>query len=250
MKKIVPCLDIKNGRVVKGVQFIDLEDKGDPVELAQKYADQGADEIVFLDIARSDDGHEAMLDLITRVKAVMPDIPLTVGGGISSLSDVEAILQAGADKVSVASAAVKNPDLINAIVNQFSSDVLTIALDVDQDEADGYYYVYTQGGKKKEEMKALDWLKEVESRGAGSLLITSIPADGTRAGFDLDFLKEASQLVSLPIIASGGAGNIDHFVDLFKQTDVAAGLAASIFHNGTVNIQDLKDKLRQEGVDA
>lgn len=250
MKKIVPCLDIKNGRVVKGVQFIDLEDKGDPVELAQKYADQGADEIVFLDIARSDDGHEAMLDLITRVKAVMPDIPLTVGGGISSLSDVEAILQAGADKVSVASAAVKNPDLINAIVNQFSSDVLAIALDVDQDEADGYYYVYTQGGKKKEEMKALDWLKEVESRGAGSLLITSIPADGTRAGFDLDFLKEASQLVSLPIIASGGAGNIDHFVDLFKQTDVAAGLAASIFHNGTVNIQDLKDKLRQEGVDA
>lgn len=250
MKKIIPCLDIKNGRVVKGVQFVDLEDKGDPVELAQKYADQGADEIVFLDITRTTDGHQAMFDLITRVKAVMPDIPLTVGGGISSLSDVEAILQAGADKVSVASAAVKNPDLINAIVNQFSSDVLTIALDVDQDEADGYYYVYTQGGKKKEEMKALDWLKEVESRGAGSLLITSIPADGTRAGFDLDFLKEASQLVSLPIIASGGAGNIDHFVDLFKQTDVAAGLAASIFHNGTVNIQDLKDKLRQEGVDA
>lgn len=250
MKKIIPCLDIKNGRVVKGVQFVDLEDKGDPVELAQKYADQGADEIVFLDITRTTDGHQAMFDLITRVKAVMPDIPLTVGGGISSLSDVEAILQAGADKVSVASAAVKNPDLINEIVNQFSSDVLTIALDVDQNEADGYYYVYTQGGQKKEDIKAMDWLKEVESRGAGSLLITSIPADGSKAGFDLKFLEEASQLVSIPIIASGGAGNIDHFVDLFKQTDVAAGLAASIFHNGTVNIQDLKDKLRQEGVDA
>lgn len=250
MKKIVPCLDIKNGRVVKGVQFVDLEDKGDPVELAQKYADQGADEIVFLDITRTNDGHQAMFDLIGRVKAVMPDIPLTVGGGISNLSDIEAILQAGADKVSVASAAVKNPDLINDIVNTFSSDVLTIALDIDQDEQDGNYYVYTQGGQKKEDIKAMDWLKEVESRGAGSLLITSIPADGSKAGFDLSFLKEASQLVSIPIIASGGAGKIDHFVDLFKQTDVAAGLAASIFHDGTVNIQDLKDKLRQEGVDA
>ena len=250
MKKIVPCLDIKNGRVVKGVQFVDLEDKGDPVELAQKYADQGADEIVFLDITRTNDGHQAMFDLIGRVKAVMPDIPLTVGGGISNLSDIEAILQAGADKVSVASAAVKNPDLINDIVNTFSSDVLTIALDIDQDEQDGNHYVYTQGGQKKEDIKAMDWLKEVESRGAGSLLITSIPADGSKAGFDLSFLKEASQLVSIPIIASGGAGEIDHFVDLFKQTDVAAGLAASIFHDGTVNIQDLKDKLRQEGVDA
>ena len=250
MKKIIPCLDIKNGRVVKGVQFVDLEDKGDPVELAQKYADQGADEIVFLDITRTNDGHQAMFDLIGRVKAVMPDIPLTVGGGISNLSDIEAILQAGADKVSVASAAVKNPDLINDIVNTFSSDVLTIALDIDQDEQDGNHYVYTQGGQKKEDIKAMDWLKEVESRGAGSLLITSIPADGSKAGFDLSFLKEASQLVSIPIIASGGAGEIDHFVDLFKQTDVAAGLAASIFHDGTVNIQDLKDKLRQEGVDA
>lgn len=249
MKKIVPCLDIKNGRVVKGVQFVDLEDKGDPVELAQRYAEQGADEIVFLDITRTNDGHEAMFDLIGRVKAVMPDIPLTVGGGISSLSDAEAILQAGADKVSVASAAVKNPDLINEIVDRFSSEVLTIALDVDRDEEDGQYYVYTQGGQKKEDIKALDWLQEVESRGAGGLLITSIPADGSKEGFDLGFLTEAARLVSIPVIASGGAGKIEHFVDLFKQTDVAAGLAASIFHTGTVDIKDLKDTLRQEGVD-
>lgn len=248
MKKIIPCLDIKDGRVVKGVEFVDLKDMGDPVELARLYKEQGADELVFLDISKTTEGHDLMLESIRAVKEAIGDLPLTIGGGIASTEDVQAILGTGADKVSIASAAIRQPDLINQVAERFGSDKLCIALDVDFDEEAGDYFIYSKGGKQKEGIKAFDWIKEVTERGAGSLLITSISHDGSYKGFDINFLKEASQMVDTPIIASGGAGSIDDFVDLFQETDVAAGLAASIFHKGQVNIQDLKARLEKEGI--
>lgn len=248
-RKIIPCLDIKAGRVVKGVNFVNLKDMGSPVELAKYYTDQGADELVFLDITRSQDQHALMLETIQAVTSVI-DIPLTVGGGIQTLEDAEAVLKAGASKVSMASAAVRQPALINQISQKFGSSRLTIAIDTAYDAQIDDYYIYSQGGKQKEEYTLLDWAREVEKRGAGSLLITSIHHDGVKNGFDLKALELVSQAVTIPIIASGGAGSMEDFIQLFKQTQVEAGLAASIFHQGTVLIPQLKERLTAEGIEV
>ena len=248
MRKIIPCLDIKNGRVVKGINFEGLRDMGDPVTLAQKYNEAGADELVFLDITRTTEGNSLLLDSIQKVKQAI-SIPLTVGGGVQSLEDIEKLLEAGADRVAIASQAVKTPDFINQASQQFGSDVVTIAIDAGFDEVAGDYFIYTQAGQQKEAYRLVDWAKEVISRGAGRLLITSIDRDGVQEGFDLESLVRVKNEVDAFIIASGGAGGVEDFVRLFKETSVEAGLAASIFHQETVHIQDLKESLRAEGID-
>lgn len=247
-RKIIPCLDIKAGRVVKGINFVNLKDMGSPLELAKYYSDQGADELVFLDITRSQDQHALMLETIKEVTSVI-DIPLTVGGGIQTLADAEAVLNAGASKVSIASAAVRQPELINQISQKFGSARITIAIDTAYDSEAKDYFIYTQGGKEKENYTLVDWSREAEKRGAGSLLITSIHHDGVKNGFDLPALELVSQAVTIPLIASGGAGSSDDFIELFKQTQIEAGLAASIFHQGTVLIPQLKKILTAEGIE-
>lgn len=249
MKKIIPCLDIKNGRVVKGINFKGLRDMGDPVTLAKKYSDDGADELVFLDITRTTEGHSLLLESIKKVKEVI-SIPLTVGGGVQTLEDIEKLIEAGADRVAIASQAVKTPDFINQASKQFGSDVVTIAIDAGFDEEAGDYFIYTQAGKQKEAYRLVDWASEVISRGAGRLLITSIDRDGVQEGFDLESLKRVKEKVDSFVIASGGAGSIEDFIKLFKETSIEAGLAASIFHQGKLHIQDLKEALRVEGVDT
>lgn len=246
--KIIPCLDIKDGRVVKGVNFVDLKDMGNPVEMARYYSEQGADELVFLDITRSDDRHQLMLETVRQVTEAI-DIPLTVGGGIQTLEEVAALLAVGASRVSVASAAIANPELINQISEQFGSDSLVIAVDTAFDEESGDYYIYSQGGKKREAYTLSEWSIEAEQRGAGALLITSIQHDGVKEGFDINGLALASQVVTIPIIASGGAGSIDDFIELFQETTIKSGLAASIFHQKTVLIPKLKERLREEGIE-
>lgn len=249
MRKIIACLDIKDGRVVKGVNFVNLRDMGNPVELAQYYSNQGVDELVFLDIARSDDRHDLMLQTIREVTQAI-EIPLTVGGGITSVEEVAALLAAGADKVSISSAAIRRPDLINEVSHRFGPERLTLAIDTGYDETADDYYIYSQGGRQKENWTLTAWAKEVEKRGAGSLLITSIQHDGVKQGFDLAGLKKVKEAVKIPVIASGGAGQIKDFVNLFQQTDIEAGLAASIFHQQTVKVPELKANLKAEGIEV
>ena len=248
MKKIIPCLDTRDGKLVKGVHFVDVKELGDPVDFAKKYSDAGADELVILDITKTTDGHQLRTQMITDVSNAI-DIPLTVGGGIASVQDIQDALDAGASKVGINSAAVKNPDFINEAVAKFGSDAVTIAVDMAYDEAKGDYFVYTNAGQTQIDINALEWCKECEERGAGALLITSIDTDGAYTGFDIPFLKLASETVSIPIIASGGASGIQDFIDLFQQTNLEAGLAASIFHKGEVAIEDLKAALIAEGID-
>lgn len=248
-KRIIPCLDVKDGRVVKGVNFVGLRDVGNPVELAKRYNAENADELVFLDISKTQDGHDLMLDVI-RETAKELFIPLTIGGGIKSTDDIRQLLNAGADKVSINSAAINNPGLIREAADIFGSQCICVAIDVKYDEARGDYYVHTHGGSKGTDIKAFDWVKQTADLGAGELLITSMDHDGVKEGFDIKFLKEAVGRVDIPIIASGGAGNIDHFVELFKETDISAGLAASIFHNQEVGINELKETLDQEGIEV
>ncbi|MFW3362558.1 imidazole glycerol phosphate synthase subunit HisF [Aerococcus viridans] len=248
MKKIIPCLDTRDGKLVKGVHFVDVKELGDPVDFAKKYSDAGADELVILDITKTTDGHQLRTQMIADVANAI-DIPLTVGGGIASVQDIQDALDAGASKVGINSAAVKNPDFINEAVAKFGSDAVTIAVDMAYDEAKGDYFVYTNAGQTQIDINALEWCKECEERGAGALLITSIDTDGAYTGFDIPFLKLASETVSIPIIASGGASGIQDFIDLFQQTNLEAGLAASIFHKGEVAIEDLKAALIAEGVD-
>lgn len=247
MKKIIPCLDTRDGKLVKGVHFVDVKELGDPVDFAKKYSDAGADELVILDITKTTDGHQLRTQMIADVANAI-DIPLTVGGGIASVQDIQDALDAGASKVGINSAAVKNPDFINEAVAKFGSDTVTIAVDMAYDEAKGDYFVYTNAGQTQIDINALEWCKECEERGAGALLITSIDTDGAYTGFDIPFLKLASEAVSIPIIASGGASGIQDFIDLFKQTNLEAGLAASIFHKGEVAIEDLKAALIAEGI--
>lgn len=247
MKKIIPCLDTRDGKLVKGVHFVDVKELGDPVDFAKKYSDAGADELVILDITKTTDGHQLRTQMIADVANAI-DIPLTVGGGIASVQDIQDALDAGASKVGINSAAVKNPDFINEAVARFGSDTVTIAVDMAYDEAKGDYFVYTNAGQTQIDINALEWCKECEERGAGALLITSIDTDGAYTGFDIPFLKLASEAVSIPIIASGGASGIQDFIDLFKQTNLEAGLAASIFHKGEVAIEDLKAALIAEGI--
>lgn len=248
MKKIIPCLDTRDGKLVKGVHFVDVKELGDPVDFAKKYSDAGADELVILDITKTTDGHQLRTQMIADVANAI-DIPLTVGGGIASVQDIQDALDAGASKVGINSAAVKNPDFINEAVAKFGFDAVTIAVDMAYDEAKGDYYVYTNAGQTQIDINALEWCKECEERGAGALLITSIDTDGAYTGFDIPFLKLASETVSIPIIASGGASGIQDFIDLFQQTNLEAGLAASIFHKGEVAIEDLKAALIAEGID-
>ncbi|WP_299439446.1 imidazole glycerol phosphate synthase subunit HisF [uncultured Aquimarina sp.] len=240
-KRIVPCLDIKNGRTVKGVNFVDLRDAGDPVELAQIYSEAGADELVFLDISATEERRKTLANLVLRV-AEKVNIPFTVGGGISSIEDVDILLQNGADKVSVNSSAVKNPQLINDLAGKFGSQCITVAIDAKQ--IDGNWIVHLVGGKVPTELDLFDWAKEVENRGAGEILFTSMDNDGTKDGFANKALARLSDELSIPIIASGGAGTIQHFVDTFKEGKADAALAASVFHFKEIEIKDLKEELR------
>ena len=245
-KRIIPCLDVKDGRVVKGVNFIGLQDVGDPVELAKRYNGEGADELVFLDISKTQDGHNLMIDVI-RDTAKELFIPLTVGGGISSVGDIRQLLAAGADKISINSAALNDPELIKTASDKFGSQCICIAIDVRYDDAKADYFVFTLGGSRDTGIRALDWVEQCAALGAGELLITSMDHDGVKQGFDIGFLKQADELVDIPVIARGGAGDPGHFIELFRETDVSAGLAASIFHNREVDIEDLKYKLQDEG---
>ncbi|MDH7445693.1 imidazole glycerol phosphate synthase subunit HisF [Aquimarina sp. 2201CG14-23] len=240
-KRIIPCLDIKNGRTVKGVNFVDLRDAGDPVELAQIYSEAGADELVFLDISATEERRKTLANLVLRV-AEKVNIPFTVGGGISSIEDVDILLQNGADKVSVNSSAVKNPRLINDLAGKFGSQCITVAIDAKR--IDGEWKVHLVGGKVPTALNLFDWAKEVEERGAGEILFTSMENDGTKDGFANEALSKLSEELNIPIIASGGAGNVQHFVDTFKEGKADAALAASVFHFKEIEIKDLKEELR------
>ena len=245
-KRIIPCLDVKNGQTVKGINFENLRYAGDPAELAKKYSQQGADELVFLDITATNEKRKTIVELVERV-AKNVFIPFTVGGGINSVEDIKAILQAGADKVSINSAAVKNPELINECVNYFGSQCIVIAIDAKK--IGDKYKVHINAGKKDTGIDLIDWAKEVEKRGAGEILLTSMDFDGTQKGFDIEMNKLVSKAVKIPTIASGGAGaNSEHFRDVFEKTEVDAALAASIFHFDTLPIKTLKADLEKFGI--
>jgi len=238
-------LDIKDGRTVKGVNFVNLRDAGDPVELGQFYAEQGADELVFLDISATEEKRRTLAELVYHV-AEKVDIPFTVGGGISSVDDVGMLLKNGADKVSINSSAVKNPDLINELVAKFGSQCIVVAIDAKQ--IGGEWKVHLVGGKVPTDLDLFEWAKEVEKRGAGEILFTSMNHDGTKNGFANEALAKLSDLVNIPIIASGGAGNMKHFADTFIDGKADAALAASVFHFKEIAIKDLKKELKQRGI--
>jgi cyclase len=244
-KRIIPCLDIKDGRTVKGINFVGLRDAGDPVELAKKYVNDGADELVFLDITATLEGRKTLIELVEHL-SIEINIPFTIGGGISSVDDVEKLLKAGADKISLNSAAVKRPELIKEIAQQFGNQCVVVAIDTKQIE--GEDYVFVNGGKVKTEWKTLDWVKKVVDFGAGEILLTSMDFDGTKNGFDHRMLQNISAICQLPIIASGGAGNREHFTDVFTKTTVTGALAASIFHFNEIEISDLKENLKQNKI--
>lgn len=244
-KRIIPCLDIKNGRTVKGVNFLELRDAGDPVELAKKYAVTMADELVFLDISATEERRKTLVDLVRKVAETI-NIPFTVGGGISSVEDVEILLRNGADKVSINSSAVIRPDLINEIAAKYGSQCTIVAIDAKQ--IDGEWMVHLVGGKVPTNIKLFDWAKEVEARGAGEILFTSMNNDGTKNGFANEALAKLSEIVNIPIIASGGAGNEQHFVEAFTKGKADATLAASVFHFQEIDIPELKQFLKQQNI--
>ena len=246
-KRIIPCLDVKNGETVKGTNFVNLRSAGDPVELGKAYSDAGADELVFLDITASFEGRKTFTDMVTRVAAEI-NIPFTVGGGINELKDVDRLLNAGADKVSVNSAAIRNPELINEIANHYGSQVCVCAIDARLDP-DGWH-CYVKGGRERVELGLFDWAKEVADRGAGEILFTSMDHDGVKQGFANEALAQLAEEVSIPIIASGGAGKMEHFRDAFLLGKADAALAASVFHFGEISIPDLKKYLREEGINV
>ena len=244
-KRIIPCLDIKDGRTVKGINFVDLRDAGDPVELAARYADEGADELVFLDISATEEKRKTLARLVYHV-AEKVNIPFTVGGGISSVEDVDVLLKNGADKVSINSSAVKNPDLINKLVAKFGSQCIVVAIDAKQIE--GEWKVHLVGGKVPTDVELFSWAREVEERGAGEILFTSMDHDGTKNGFANEALARLSSERNIPVIASGGAGNMQHFTDTFLDGKADAALAASVFHYKEMEIADLKRELKQQGI--
>ncbi|MFN7044328.1 MAG: imidazole glycerol phosphate synthase subunit HisF [Flavobacterium sp.] len=244
-KRIIPCLDIKNGRTVKGVNFVDLKDAGDPVELANKYAETGADELVFLDISATEERRATLIDLVRKVAAAI-NIPFTVGGGISSVADVDVLLRNGADKISINSSAVKNPNLIDEIAAKYGSQCVVVAIDAKQ--IDGDWIVHLVGGKVSTELNLFDWAKEVEQRGAGEILFTSMNNDGTKNGFANEALAKLSEIVNIPIIASGGAGTMKHFAETFIKGKADAALAASVFHYQEIEIQELKQFLKNQNI--
>ena len=246
-KRIIPCLDIKNGRTVKGVNFVNLIDAGDPVVLAKQYAEIGADELVFLDISATLEGRKTMLEMVLKVAAQV-NIPFTVGGGISTVEDVDALLHCGADKVSINSSAIKNPALINELAQKFGSQSVVVAIDAKQ--INNKWMVHLAGGTIPTQLELFEWAKEVENRGAGEILFTSMDHDGTKAGFANEALAKLSTLVNIPIIASGGAGSVQHFIDTFIKGKSDAALAASVFHFGEIKIIDLKKELRNNTIEV
>jgi imidazole glycerol-phosphate synthase subunit HisF len=244
-KRIIPCLDVRNGMTVKGVNFVNIQEVGDAVELGAEYARQGADELVFLDITASHEGRKTFVELVKRI-ALNLNIPFTVGGGISELKDIEALLSAGADKVSINSAAIRNPGLIDQMAKNFGSQFVVVAIDAK--EVDNQWTAYINGGRIPTEKELFSWAKEAEQRGAGEILFTSMNHDGTKNGFACDALAKMSESLSIPIIASGGAGNMEHFAEVFKEGKADAGLAASIFHYKEISVPQLKKYLRNKGV--
>jgi cyclase len=244
-KRIIPCLDIKNGRTVKGVNFVNLIDAGDPVTLAKQYAELGADELVFLDISATLEGRKTMLEMVLKV-AEQVNIPFTVGGGISSVADVDVLLKSGADKVSINSSAIKRPELVNELAEKFGNQCVVVAIDAKQ--VDGEWIVHLAGGTIPTALNLFDWAKEVEKRGAGEILFTSMNNDGTKAGFANKALARLSAELNIPIIASGGAGTVQHFVDTFKIGKSDAALAASVFHFGEIAILSLKKELKKNHI--
>ncbi|GMK48806.1 imidazole glycerol phosphate synthase cyclase subunit [Paenibacillus glycanilyticus] len=248
-KRIIPCLDVKDGRVVKGVNFVNLRDAGDPVELASTYDREGADELVFLDISASVEGRATMIEVVKRTAGEIT-IPFTVGGGISHVDDMKRILRAGADKIAINTAAVLNPSLVSDGARKFGSQCIVVAIDAKYNEAWGEWEVFTHGGRKETGIKVLEWASEIERLGAGEILLTSMDADGTKDGFDLKLTRAVSDSVGIPVIASGGAGRIEHFSDVFEEGHADAGLAATIFHYKEMTIREVKDDLRQKGVEV
>ncbi|MET3500455.1 cyclase [Mucilaginibacter rubeus] len=246
-KRIIPCLDVKDGRTVKGVNFVDLRDAGDPVELAWNYSNQGADELVFLDITATVERRKTMVELVKAV-ARQINIPFTIGGGINEIADADALLNAGADKISINSAAVRNPKLIDELANAFGVQFVVIA--VDTRSIGDKNIVHLNGGRLPTERQTLEWILEAESRGAGEILLTSMDHDGTKGGFDNGLLKTVNDAVHIPVIASGGAGKVEHFVDVFEKTNVDAALAASVFHYGEILIPDLKRILQSNKIEV
>lgn len=244
-KRIIPCLDIQNGRTVKGVNFKAIVDAGDPVELAIRYATEGADELVFLDITATHEKRKTLIEWVRKVAQVI-NIPFTVGGGIQTLEDAKAIIEAGADKISINSAAVKNPQLISEIASKFGSQCVVVAIDTLW--IHDTWKVYTHGGRVPTDRITTDWAKEIELRGGGEILLTSMNNDGTKSGFALPVTHDVCKIVHIPVIASGGAGTLEHFVQLFQQTEATAALAASIFHYSEITIPDLKRYLYEKNI--
>lgn len=246
-KRIIPCLDVKNGEIVKGTNFVNLRSAGDPVELGKAYSEAGADELVFLDITASFEGRKTFAGMVQRVAREI-NIPFTVGGGINELSDVDRLLSAGADKVSINSAAIRHPELIDEIAKRYGSQVCVCAIDA-RNDADGWH-CYIKGGRERVELQLTDWAREVCDRGAGEILFTSMDHDGVKQGFANEALAEIADAVSIPVIASGGAGTMEHFRDAFTVGKADAALAASVFHFGEIAIPDLKQYLRAEGINV
>ena len=245
-KRIIPCLDVRDGRVVKGVNFVNIRDAGDPVELARYYSDQGADEIVFLDITATSDARDTVADVVERTAARV-FVPLTVGGGIRTLDDFQRLLRAGADKISVNSAAVKDPKLISQAAERFGSQCVVLAIDA-RLRPEGWYEVVVAGGRIPTGIDAVEWAREGQRLGAGEILLTSMDADGTKAGFDLDMTRAVTQAVSIPVIASGGCGSLEHFAQVFEATGCDAALAASLFHFGELTVPQVKEYLAGRGI--
>lgn len=244
-KRIIPCLDIKDGRTVKGINFIGLQDAGDPVSLARKYAQDGADELVFLDISATDEKRKTLNELVKKI-ALEINIPFTVGGGISTLEDAAEVIRSGADKISVNSAAISRPELVSDIANQFGSQCAVVAVDTKFE--DGQWKVFSHGGKKATGLFTKEWCKKLQNLGAGEILLTSMNNDGTKAGFAVDIVQEVMSILNIPVIASGGAGTVQHFIDVFEKTNVSAALAASVFHFGEIQIPDLKNILKENKI--
>ncbi len=247
-KRIIPCLDVRDGKVVKGINFVGIREVGDPVELAKQYSDANADEIVFLDITASHEGRSTMLDVVRRTAEVV-FVPLTVGGGIRTIEDVRDTLRAGSDKVGINSAAVRNPELINEAAEMFGRQCIVAAVDARRVE-DGSWHVVINGGRIDTGKDLLAWVRELEERGAGEILLTSMDADGTKAGYDIEMTRAVCDIVNIPVIASGGAGSVDDFADVFEETGCDAALAASLFHYGELSIGEVKDAMRARGIPA
>ena len=245
-KRIIPCLDVRDGRVVKGVNFVNIRDAGDPVELARFYSDQGADEIVFLDITATHEARKTVADVVERT-AEQVFVPLTVGGGIRTLDDFRELLRAGADKISVNSAAVARPELITEAAERFGSQCVVLAVDA-RSRGDGTWEVVVAGGRKPTGLDLLEWVNKGEALGAGEILLTSMDADGTKAGFDLPMTKAVTEAVGIPVIASGGCGSLSHFAEVFEETGCDAALAASLFHFGELTVPQVKDYLRTRNI--